>query len=89
MTNVTTRLVGYDRTTEELLTEVDIPATLCREALKIAYLSDEQFQSADAFYLGYTQAESLHRLLNRPVNYSAEYFIERSTTASNDVAAHG
>jgi hypothetical protein len=75
--NITHRLIGYDRTTDQIKVRFDIPACLMPEARRIAKVPADDPDAAWSYPLTDTKARRLARLLRAEVEPSeAEFFLE-------------
>src|ERR1700730_8556446 len=73
----THRLVGYDRATDRMKVQFDIPAHLMPEAKRIANVPDDDPDAAWSYPLSKEKTRRVAKLIGAKVNCSeAEFFVE-------------
>ncbi len=75
--SVVHRLTGYDKKTEWLALEYDIPASKLRHAKELAGVRHEDIDAVGSYPLSISQARSLARLVNQMINVDRySWFLE-------------
>jgi hypothetical protein len=77
MSDITHRLVGYDRQTERVVDEYDVPDDVLPKAKIIAHVPADDPEAALCYQLAENEARDLAGFLNASINPAQrDYFLE-------------
>lgn len=76
MSDITHRLVGYDRATERVVDEYALPEERLPEARRIAHVPDDDPDVAQCYSLGSNEARDLAGFIGVSVSPDRDYFLE-------------
>jgi len=77
MSDITHRLVGYDRTTERVVDEYDVPNDLLPQAKIIAHVPADDPDAAMCYPLAENEAQDLAGFLRARIDpFLRDYFLE-------------
>ena len=76
------RLVGYDKETDRLVSEYDIPAGLLPQALLIVGIKQRASDPIVDYPLSEAKAVRLNTLLGKKINRRLDYFFEVTAAES-------